>query len=461
MLQKTFLFFSIAILGSCASIKPETPDSIIKTIPTLDQPLSVITVPIKVNLTPYFKETDKSIPKKFSGKQENCDGVSFSYNFKREPIQFDGKGKYLNFEVDGAYALKLNYCPSCHDLFGKEQCAVPRVYVSCGVDEDMRKITVAYKTKLNITPDFKLKAETDLIKVEPKDPCEISLFKYDATKTLKQEVTKALKGLESTIDKEIGKVELKKQAEEAWKLLSNPIQLGKYGYLNAHPSKLNIDNLFFDGVNAKLNLSLGFYPTFTSIPEEKNGKTELPKLSNFKNDEGFNVCLDINANYDSLSTILTNEFKGKIIDLKGKKIIFNNIKIYSAASEKINFEISFSGSKKGVLYLVGTPTFDKTSQSISFPDVEFDLKTKNLLLKSVKWLFNDKITEAFKTYSSLDLKPHLDQIKTSVNKELNKEIQKGIFLKGKIDNVNIESIYPSNSSLILRVKSNGYVNIEL
>ncbi|MBI1836242.1 MAG: DUF4403 family protein [Flavobacteriia bacterium] len=465
MIHFTKLFSSISIVllfSSCGSIKPDAPVNEVAELPLLEQPLSSIVVPIKINLSPYFKETENSIPKKFTGKEENCEGVSFSYIFYRDPILFNGQKNALSFEVDGKYSLKINYCPQCTSLFDNQgNCVIPRLYASCGINEPLRKITVGYKTKLNITPDFKLKAETSLQKVEIKDPCEITVFKYDASKTLKEEITKALKDLEKVIDKEIGNVDIKSQALDAWKMLSDPISLGNYGFLYANPSKINLDELKFSGNYAHIELSLGLKPILSTnlIPQKSN--PPLPKLSDFTNSEGFNLTMDIKANYDSLSHLITKEINGKEIEIKGKKVIFESIKIHGASNQKINFEIAFSGKKKGILYLTGTPVFNKETQTISFPDIEFDVKTKSALLKSAKWLFNDKITDAIKTNTVFDLTPQIINIKETLNKQINATKIKDITLKGTIKSIQLENIYPSINDLIIRVNSNGAIYLEL
>ena len=67
----------------------------------MTQKESTIYLPIKINLQPYFNETEKSLPKTFNGKEDNCSGVSYSYKFTRNPIEFEGKGDYMYYEVDG------------------------------------------------------------------------------------------------------------------------------------------------------------------------------------------------------------------------------------------------------------------------------------------------------------------------------------------------------------------------
>ena len=103
-----YLVFLILLITSCASIQPETPTILVTETPALVQPSSTVVVPIKINLTPYFKDTDKSIPKKFNGKEENCEGVSFAYSFLRDPISFKGDGNDLQFDVNGKYSLNIN-----------------------------------------------------------------------------------------------------------------------------------------------------------------------------------------------------------------------------------------------------------------------------------------------------------------------------------------------------------------
>ena len=461
--MKYSIFVIISLLiTSCASIQPETPIIEVTQIPDLVQPSSTVVVPIKINLTPYFKDTDKSIPKKFTGKEENCEGVSFAYTFLREPISFKGDGNDLQFDVDGKYSLNINYCPQCTDLFDKKgNCVVPRLFASCGSNgEPMREISVGYKTSIDLTTDYKLKSSTNLRNVDIKNPCEITVFKYDASKTLKKEITKALENIEKDIDKEIGKVNLKPEAEKSWKIIAQPISLGKFGYFNTNPSKIGFDNLNFKDNYATAELALVLNPTLTTTkPDYK--PVSLPKLSEVNQNKGFNITLDIVSTYDSLSTLLTSELKGKEIMLKKKKVIFETIEVFGASNNQLSLKIGFSGSKKGVLYLLGTPNFNQESQNLAFPDLTFDVKTKSALLKSAKWLFSDKITDALRKSSTLDLHPHLISVQQMMEKQLNTTLQPGVKLKGNITQISMKGIYPNKETLTLRVNTTGVLELEM
>lgn len=458
---KTLPLF-LLVLASCGSIKPEAPEIIVqedRKIP--DAPMSAIKVPIKINLKPYFDETDRGIDRKFSGEEQNCSGVSFQYRFLRSPIKFKGVGKKLLFDVDGKYSVALNYCPSCSDLFSSEPyCLTPRIYASCGVNEPMRKIEVGYATEIGVTKDYRLQSVTKLRKLEPKSPCKITAFEYDATSTLKSEVKKALQDLERDIDKEISAVSLKEDIKDTWQLLAASTDLEGYGFLELNPKGISMGKITYAGDTAYFNAILKAKPIIRSIP---SGKTPppLPRLSDYNDREGFDITMDLQYGYDSLNAILSRNIKGTKLDVKGKEVIFGDITIHGASNEKLSIKVDFSGSKSGTLYLTGTPHFDANLQHISFPDMEFDVKTKSALLKSAKWLFDKKVTKLIRESASMDLKPYLDDLRKELTKSLNGELDKGVHMYGRVKEIKINEIHPMSNQLFVRLHSLGKLGIRL
>jgi len=457
----SILFLSIFVLVGCSTISPDSPAIQTKAVNVPTQPTSSIEIPVKINLKPYFEETDKSIPTKFKGKEQVCEGVSYSYKFFRGPIKFEGKGTSLLFDIEGRYSLKLNYCPTCTGLFdSKGTCIVPRIYSSCGVNEPLRKIEVGYATKIGLTKDYKLSSLTKLRRIKTVTPCLVSVFNYDATSTLKEEITIALQELEKDIDEEISTVDLRPEMEETWNTLSEPIDLEGYGFLNINPRSVSISKIRFKGDTAYFNTIIEATPTILSS-KSLNAPSLLPNLSTYQKRDGFDITMDIFTTYDSLSSIISKNIQGTSTEVKGKTIIFEEVEVHGAANNAIHLKVKFSGDKRGILYFTGTPTFNSATQEIAFPDMVFDLKTKDALLKSAKWMFNDKITKMVREASAMDLKPYLDSLKTSINENLNTELSKGVFMSGKVIDLSIDYIHPMENQLFLRVKSAGKLEISM
>lgn len=169
--------------------------------------------------------------------------------------------------------------------------------------------------------------------------------------------------------------------------------------------------------------------------------------------------MDIFAGYDSLSTILSRSIRGLKINLNGKEVIFNGIEVFGAFNNMIHLKVDFGGSKKGILYLTGTPVFNPSLQHISFPDLTFDLETKSALLKSAKWLFNKKITDVLRASAAMELEPYLDSLKMTLTESLNTELSEGVFMKGVVKKVEIRLIHPEADKLHLRIHSLGKLEL--
>lgn len=461
-MRSIFTICSFFLLIACKTIQPIAPELTSEKLPENKQETSTISLPISVNLSPYLKDINKSLPYTFNGEEKNCEGISYDYFFKRSPINFIGKGSTINYNIDGKYSIGVSYCPKCSDFFSSnESCIAPRINFSCGKKgEPLRDIQIEYATNIKLNSNYALQSSTKLINVEPTSPCEVSAFKYDATKTVKDEISKALKKLETQIDKEIEKVELKNKVEKAWDLIAKPISLNNYGFLYPNPKEIGIGDITFDGNHLKTVINLSLQPEFSTSPKDVKSY-RLPNASTIKTDEGFNLTVDISATYDSLTTILNREIKGKILNVKKRNIVIEHIEIMGSQAEKLSIKINFSGTKKGVLFLNGTPTLNNDTQELSFPDLTFDLKTKNALLKSAKWIFKSKIETLLREKSKINLKEQFDKLKKDLTKELNRDIDKNTKLKGKINTMFLKDIYPQKDALIIRVSTSGTVSIEL
>ena len=157
--------------------------------------------------------------------------------------------------------------------------------------------------------------------------------------------------------------------------------------------------------------------------------------------------------------MLSKNINGKEILLKKEKIILDSVKILGASNKQLSFQVHFSGKRSGILYLVGTPTFDKEKQVISFPDLTFDIDTKNKLIKSAAWLFDDLITDKIREAAIYDLKNDLKNNKTLVEKELNRDLDKNIRMATTISSIVIDGIYPMNNELLIQSSLIGELKI--
>jgi hypothetical protein len=123
--------------------------------------------------------------------------------------------------------------------------------------------------------------------------------------------------------------------------------------------------------------------------------------------------------------------------------------------------MTFDGAKKGTLYILAIPKLDAENQKILLDEVEFDVKTKSLLLKSAKWLFNDRIVEEIKKNAVFEIQSLVSDAKNSINTQLNSSLTKGVFLNGKIKDIFIQELFLDAQNLILRTNFQGELKLKI
>jgi hypothetical protein len=451
----------LLVLQSCKTLEPIEPVQSLKTIPEIGDVYSTVSIPIEISLKDQLQDVENSLPKTFEGSQKQCEGVSYDYKFYRQPIDFDFRSSSIYYEVNGKFQINLNYCPSCVFLFGKETCTVPRIYASCGMNgESLRKVTVAYNSEISLMSNYKFRSKTELKTFQIHDPCEITVFRYDVTDKLKKEVKKELQKLEKDIDLQIESINVKAQLNNTWNELYKPISIDKFGFLYLNPKAISISQLDFEKMKVNLNLNLKIAP-FVSTNPTSIEKTSLPNLEEYQKERGLNMTLDIRASYDSLNSYMNKVFKGNEFEIKNKKIIVEKLEVFGTQDAKMLLKMTFGGAKKGVLYLIGKPILDPENQKISLAELEFDIKTKSLLLKSAKWLFNNRIIEEIKKMAMFDITPLIFEAKSSINNELNGEITKGVFMNGKIKDIFIKELFLDSKNLIIRTNFKGELKLKI
>lgn len=468
MLQKKrklgVLFLQTVLYGllvtACKQIVPLAPDNEVEFIPTIEQPISHIIIPVELSLTNYFKQIDQSVDQEFNGGEQHCEGISFNYHFQRKPIKFTANNKKISYDVAGEYWIKMSYCPKCTDIFSpKPSCISPRIPFSCGINEPMRNIELQYSSLIGINEKYQLVSQTKLEKLEAKDPCEVSVFQFDATDILLKEVKKALIDLTVEIDNEIEKYSFKNEAESAWKSANQTIAFSPYGYLHIQPISLELETPHFEKDKLLTTLCIEACPIFSSDPTTKLS-TPLPPLkqvASFPTDE-FDLIMDLRLNYDSITNVLQSLYGKKELLIKNRKVNIDSVAITGAAKNQLNIALKFSGYKKGCLYLTGTPTFDEATQTISISSLDYDLETKNVLLKTAKWLFNDRILSEIQDATLYDLTPQLQQLKEVINTNFHYTYSP-FAVKGKVNHLAVSTIYPDEKELIIRVLSSGKVKV--
>jgi len=403
------LSFFAGITSYAQKINPENPDLSPGNFRLDSLPSSEINIPIQVNLKPIYTMAEKSVDTVFTSPgypddwvQDGCD-TRFKYIFRRSPLQMKVSGMSMNLGFTGYYKI-----------IGSSRACVSGTVISpwtpacrCGFgSEGERRVNVSFTNSLSIQPDFKVKLAIKRNEPQPLDKCEVCFWGQDITKQVMKGLTTELDASKKDLDKKYGTVDLKSRFQQVWNQLNSVYNVAGLGWLKINPQKIRINNMF--AFNDSLNIYLGLSAKpVISFEKPLEQHSTVPNIGTFSREPGFSIFLDAILNYDSLSAIMNENLAGKKFDFKKgfikKKFIIDECKVYGGGFEKMIIKIKFSGTNDGVVYLVGKPVYNKDKRTIEIADVDFDIKSKNILLGSADWLFDKKITKEISKNARFEL----------------------------------------------------------
>lgn len=461
------LAFCFSLFSYSQKINPERPDLSPTNFKLDSLPSSEINIPIQVNLKPVYQMAEKSVDTLFTSPNypndwvyEGC-ATRYKYSFRRSPLQMKASGTSLTLGFTGYYKISGStrvcaaglgispWTPACNCGFGSE---------------GERKVNVSFTNSISIMPDYKVKLNIVRNEPQPLNKCEVCFWGQDITSEVLKGLKTELDAAKKELDQQYNSVNLKPRFQQVWDQLTKVYNINNLGWLKINPEKLRINSINAKNDSLSISLGLSAKPVI-SFEKPAEQPTWIPNLSAFSRTPGFNIFLDAVLSYDSLTAILNKQAAGTEFIFKKflvkKKFIIDSCKIYGAGNEKLIIKINFSGTNQGVIYLLGKPVYDTATKILGVTDVDFDIKSKNVLLGSADWLFDKKITNQIKKNAQFSLASYIDTAKITINKQLNQEWIKGIRSYGNIADIKLAGIYPMQKNLVIRSNCSGELSVKV
>lgn len=451
----------VMLFTGCKTIHTKKPE-IQQLTPNIlkESVVNQIVVPIEVNLKPYFKLADQRIPKSTKGAANPCSGVRFSFEFTKDSFDLKIRNNRLLSELYGSYWIKMNYCAGCTSLFGSETCITPLVPFSCGIGERKPSVKIALSTQIGLSKDYSLNSKTSIDELKPINPCEVTVFHFDATGEVMKEVRKTIDKQCTELDKQLTQISFEKEAESIWNELNKTIAIPYLGNLHISPKGLSMVQPIFENNKLKTTLVLACQTNINNNPQQVSNPS-LPRLNVIQKapKDTFDVSTNIQLNCDSLSILFTNQLKGEKIEAAGKTFTFEKVTIEGLTANEVLIALEFSGSKNGILYLIGVPHFDNSTKVFSIQNLSYDLETKSSLLKTAKWLFDKRIYSELSKASTHSFESEFEQIERQIERNLRQEF--GDYqMFPTVHNINVEQISISNNELFLETVISAQLQIK-
>ena len=435
-------------------------------LPADSLPESQIDIPIQINLKPIFAMADKSVAAVFTSPnypdgwvQADC-ATRFKYHFRRSPLRMNLKGLVMNLGFTGYYKI-VGSTRLCN---GSTVLSPWSPGCKCGFDEPERQVDIGFISSFQLTPDYHL--QTRITRTEPvaKDKCEVCFWGQDVTKEVINGLRTELDASRKAMQDSFGNVDIRPYIQQAWNMLNQTYTVPGIGYFSLNPKRLRMQNI--NGQNDLLNINIGITASPAVTFEKKNVVvTPVPALSTTAAPGGFAVYLDAALQYDSLSRVVNGYMAGKRFDVSEglfkKHITVKQVTVAASPEGRMLIKVDFEGSFNGTAFFTGNPVYNPANKTIEVQDLDYDLQTKNVLLKTAKWLFAGKIEAELKKNTTIDLTSYFDSAQKSLNTYLNKEWTKGIRGSGNIKELKVVSVKPLPQHILIKTACSGNLSVKV
>jgi hypothetical protein len=450
----------LSFLLSCKSQGRITRATPVQDLPVLQQ--SVINIPFTIYAKPFLARAEAAIPLEFTSPGwpeflgSGCD-FRYKYRFVRSGFRFSCVNNKATLIMMGHYQLagSRSVC-----AFGRQ--VSPWINGSCGFSpEPMRRVEISIRSALTFQPDYTLRSRSALEKIAALDKCTVTLMNTDITGMVTDNIRSAVNSFAASFDQSVSSVNYSSLITKAAILVGKKLPLGSYGFIKINPAAVNVGDINY--ANDTMYLTAGFScsPEISSDPDNGHTTTVLPPLSRVLGQPGFIIHTNASYKYGFIDNLLTRFVKNKPFEVKGKNFIIQQVRVRGLENNKVEISLEFTGQKAGTLYLTGTPVLDTFSQVIQIPDLDYSLKSADIMLALGKTFFNKKILRNIRKKSILRIADIYLQNKNSIDSALNRKITPVITSTGKTEQVKLTGLVVKKDRLLFQVSAIGTMAISV
>ena len=316
--------------------------------------------------------------------------------------------------------------------------------------------------------NWKLNSKTELKSLDWNESPTMSVFGKNVPVTyLINPGVKLFKSkIEKKIDDAIAKsMDFKPNVLAALEKICTPFQMNEQ-----YQSWLRIVPIEIYSTNAKLKndtflLEMGMKCNMETLigkkPESKFDANKIVLKPVTKIPEAITANIVAISTYQEASKIMTKNFSGQEFGSGSKKIKVQNVAIWHKKGKMI-IALDVLGSVNGTIYLAGFPQYNEKTKELFFDKLDYALDTKNKLMRTANWLAQGLILRKIQQSCRYSIKPNLDEGKQSMMNYLkNYSPMPGVFVNGKMEDIQFQKIQLTNQAIIAFIKVKGTVNVSV
>jgi len=326
---------------------------------------------------------------------------------------------------------------------------------------------IKFLTKIDLDQNWKVNTHTRILNYKWTKAPSIKLgpiripLKFLANKLIDTQLDYISKIIDTEIKKQIN---LRQMLGGVWNQVQAPFLVSEEykTWVRIEPTDLLMTPISTRKQTLSTTVGMRGYAAAFVGNKPASGRRQLPNLTIKKTlNNRFKVYLQSKISKSYALQVAKQNFLNKTYTSGKRKVKIVGMNLYGSG-EKIVVQAQLEGSLNGTIFLSGTPVFDPEKQTIVINDLNFNLDTRNKLIKVANWLFHRKFIRKIKEAIQLPMKETLEDTKKEAQKMLeNYKVTDGITLKGTLDDLHIDKIVMTPDSIITWILASGQMKVDV
>lgn len=457
--QRISLFaIAFSFLASCSStskinaLKPEPEDA----SPLIyDNKPSFINLPVALKIKDIENQTNKFLTGLIYEDNNIQDDDYTIKIWKEAPIVIENeKGK-----IKTVLPLKVNV---------KYRIGTDKLGIALYKTQEFNfngAITLLSTINLN---NWKLKTKTEFKSIVWKESPSVKAFGKDIplTYAINPAIQLFKSKIEKTIDQAIEQsLDFKPNVLEALDKIATPSELSpEYeSWLRVVPTELYATEaqLKEQSIVMQMGLKCTIETLIGQQPAKIFDKNKIVLKPVAKMPDNFTANIVAVSTYQDASKIITKNFEGQEFASGSRKVKVMNVSLWHK-NGKIVIALDLTGSITGTIYLTGLPKYNETKKEIYFDQLDYAIDTKSSLIRTANWLASGVILKKMEESCRYSLQPNLEEGKKTMLKYLsNFSPMPGVFVNGKMGDINFTDVQLTNKAILAFLTVNGKVAVKV
>jgi hypothetical protein len=424
------------------------------------QQLSVVNIPVEIPMVEIERQINtqlKDLLYEDNDPNDNGGDNLMLKVWKKEGLHIETQGDVFNITMPLKVWARAGYKT---ELFGFQ--------IQDARETDF-ELNVKFATRLALGQDWQVQTTTSANGFDwvTKPVLRFGPIEFPLASIVGNLIDQQQEKLAQMVDAQIkDKVDIKPFVQRAWTRMQSPVLISpEYNtWLKVVPTEVLMTPLVGAGDRTRASLGIKAYTqTVVGRKPEVTPHTQIPPLQLVTQvPDDFQVGLSGEVSHQHAAALLAKEFVGKKYSYKaGQQVEITGIDLYGSG-ENLVIKAGLKGSVNGDIYLKGKPYYDAATQTLTLQKLDYDLDTKNQLVKTANWLMQGKFTRMMQEAFRIPLSSQIEQAKKVIQAGLtNNHVARGITLNGQLEDLSPQQVYLTPHSIVAVVLAKGKVDVKI